>query len=136
LAREIAEQIGSEIFYAGLDNDSDPAWEYTDEGPILSGPIAMKDPWESTAGRLKPKRKKAANAVEIIEPNMEKPPQNYSISASFEVGDRISHSTLGDGVCQGSAGTGKIKVLFGEDAKILVHERPSQRASQRPEAGA
>jgi hypothetical protein len=132
LAREIAEQIGSEVFYAGLDagtdSESDPAWEYTDDGPILPSPIVMKDPWESTAGRLKPKRKKAANVIEIIEPNMDKAPQPYSISASFESGDRINHSTLGDGVCQGSAGTGKIKVLFGEDAKILVHERAGASA--------
>ena len=88
----------------------------------------MKDPWESTAGRLKPKRKKAVTTVEVIEPNMEKAPQPYSISASFDEGDRISHRTLGDGVCQGSAGTGKIKVLFGEDAKILIHQRPSAGA--------
>lgn len=128
LKREISEQIGNEVFFAGLDTGEDPAWEYTEEGPIMAGPIATKDPWESTAGRLKPKRKKVSNAVEILEPNMEKAPQSYSVMASFEGGDRISHVTLGDGVCQGSAGTGKIKVLFGEDTKILVHERPKKTA--------
>ncbi len=128
LGREIAEQIGSEIFYTAIESESDPAWEYTDDGPVLSTPLVLKDSWESTAGRLKPKRKKAVATVEVIEPNMDKEPQPYSVSASFETGDRISHSTLGDGVCQGSAGTGKIKVLFGEDAKILVHQRPAARA--------
>ncbi|MGK0485019.1 MAG: hypothetical protein ACJAYI_000527 [Myxococcota bacterium] len=125
LAREIPEQIGNEVFYASLDSDveADPAWEYTEDGPVLSAPIKTKDSWESTAGRLKPKRKKVANVIEIIEPNMEKAPQSYAISGSFEVGDRITHKTLGDGVCQGSAGDGKIKVLFGEDTKLLVHER-------------
>lgn len=123
LAREIPEQIGNEVFYASLDSDIDPAWEYTDDGPILTAPIKTKDSWESTAGRLKPKRKKVVNTVEIIEPNMEKSPQNYSITGSFDAGDRITHKTLGDGVCQGGAGEGKIKVLFGEDTKLLIHER-------------
>jgi hypothetical protein len=125
LAREIAEQIGTEVFYAGIESKSDPAWEYADDGPILSAPIVLLPPWESTAGRVKPKRKKASNAPEIIEPNLEKAAQAYSIFGSFEGGDRIDHKTLGSGVCQGSAGTGKIKILFGEDTKILVHERPN-----------
>lgn len=128
LAREIAEQIGNEVFYTAIEQTSDPAWEYTDDGPILSAPIVLLPPWESTAGRVKPKRKKAVNTVEIIEANMEKATQTYSIFASFEGGDRIDHKTLGSGVCQGSAGTGKIKILFGEDTKILVHERPSPSA--------
>ncbi len=128
LTREIAEHIGNEIFFAGLETGSDAPWDYTDDGPVLSAPIEMKDPWESTAGRVKPRRKKVSQAVEIIEPNMDKEPQSYSITASFEVGDRIDHSTLGAGVCQGSAGAGKIKVLFGEDTKILVHQRPARGA--------
>ncbi len=132
LAREIPEQIGNEVFFAGLDAgldaETDPAWEYGEDGPTLKAAISMKDSWESTAGRLKPKRKKAVNTVEIIEPNMEKAPQSYAISGSFDIGDRIDHLTLGSGVCQGSAGVGKIKVLFGEDTKILVHERPARSA--------
>lgn len=123
LAREIPEQIGNEIFYAAIANETDPLWTYEEEGPVLSEPIKLKDAWESTAGRVKPKRKKVDNSVEIIEPNMDKPPQPYSVNGSFEGGDRIEHKTLGVGVCQGPAGTGKIKVLFGEDTKILIHQR-------------
>lgn len=128
LGREIAEQIGNEVFFTAIENKEDPAWEYTDDGPILKAPIVLLPSWESTAGRVKPKRKKSVNTVEIIEPNMDKAAQTYSIFGSFEVGDRIDHKTLGSGVCQGSSGTGKIKVLFGEDTKILVHERPSSNA--------
>lgn len=123
LAREMPEQIGSEIFYTAIANEADPIWEYGEDGPTLLEPIRLKDAWESTAGRVRPKRKKQAQTVEIVEPNLDKPPQTYSIGASFEVGDRIDHKTLGVGVCQGSAGTGKIRVIFGEDTKILVHER-------------
>ncbi len=123
LAREIPEQIGNEIFYAAIENETDPLWTYGEDGPVLSEAIKLKDSWESTAGRVKPRRKKAEAAIEIIEPNMDKPAQTYSIKGSFESGDRIDHKTLGSGVCQGSAGTGKIKVLFGEDNKILIHER-------------
>ncbi len=128
LAREIPEQIGNEIFYTAIANEADPLWEYAEDGPTLSEPLTLKDSWESTAGRVKPRRKKTAHTVELIEPNMDKPEQAYSINASFEGGDRIQHATLGNGVCQGSAGTGKIKVLFGEETKILIHERPAPGA--------
>jgi hypothetical protein len=59
----------------------------------------------------------------IIEGNMEKPRREYTIRDSFEAGDRIDHRTLGEGVVQGSLGRGKIKVLFGDDMKALIHER-------------
>ncbi|MCP5040745.1 MAG: hypothetical protein GY944_06920, partial [bacterium] len=114
--------------YTAIANEADPLWEYGEDGPTLSEPLTLKDSWESTAGRVKPRRKKTAHTVELIEPNMDKPEQAYSINASFEGGDRIQHATLGNGVCQGSAGTGKIKVLFGEETKILIHERPAPGA--------
>lgn len=126
LAREISEQIGVEIFYTSIDTPDDaedPAWDYTEDGPILRAPMILKRAWETAAGRVKPKVKKQSATVEIIEPNMEKAPQPYSTFGDFEVGDRISHATLGEGVCQGGTGAGKIKVLFGEETKILVHQR-------------
>ena len=123
LAREIPEQIGNEIFYAAIANEVDPLWNYGEDGPLLAEPIKLKDAWESTAGRVRPKRKKVEATVEVIEPNLTKPVQTYSINGTFEVGDRIAHKTLGEGVCQGTAGAGKIKVLFGEETKILIHQR-------------
>jgi hypothetical protein len=125
LSREISEQIGVEIFFAALETgEEDPAWDYADDGPILRAPFELKRSWEMAAGRVKPRVKRQAATVEIIEPNMEKAPQSYSTKGDFEIGDRINHATLGDGVCQGGTGTGKIKVLFGEETKILVHQRP------------
>jgi hypothetical protein len=126
LGREVAVEIGVEVFFTTLEIEGDPQWEYTPEGPLLTSSLVMNPSWESTAGKVKPKpkAKKNANATEIVEGNMDKPQVEYSIRGSFEAGDRIDHKTLGLGVVQGSLGHGKIRVLFGEDLKALIHERP------------
>ena len=125
LAREIGETIGTEVFFVGLTTDSVPGWDYDDEGPILSGPIAFEKAWETGAGKLKPKpkKKKVDPADEIVEADPSKPLQSYSIRDSYERGDRIQHSKLGEGVVQGVVGRGKIAVMFGEEKKLLIHER-------------
>lgn len=129
IAREIGETIGTEIFFVGLttDNaDSVPGWEYDDEGPTLTGPIAFEKSWEAGAGKLKPKpkKKKIDPADVIVEADLSKPLLSYSIRDSYERGDRIAHSKLGEGVVQGVVGRGKIAVMFGEEKKLLIHERP------------
>jgi hypothetical protein len=125
LAREVGESIGVEFFFVALETDSDPGWEYDDEGPKLTGPISFEKAWETGAGKLKPKpkSKKADPADALVEADLSRPIRNYSIRDSYESGDRISHSKLGEGVVQGVAGRGKIEVLFGEEKKLLVHER-------------
>jgi hypothetical protein len=138
IAREIGETIGTEIIFVGLSTDATPAketdegttpgtvgWEYDDEGAKLTGPISLDKAWESGAGKLrpKPKPKKVDPADEIVEADMSRPIRTYGIRESFESGDRISHKNLGEGVVQGVVGRGKIAVLFGEEKKLLVHER-------------
>jgi hypothetical protein len=126
LGREIGTEIGVEVFYTALELSGDPQWEYNDDGPLLTSAAALNLPWESTAGKVKPKpkaKKKNSTTAEIVEGNMDKPCQTYSIRGSFESGDRIDHMTLGQGVVQNSLGRGKIKVLFGDDMKALIHER-------------
>lgn len=128
IVREIGETIGTEVFFVGLttDNtDSVPGWEYDDEGPTLTGPIAFEKSWETGAGKLKPKpkKKKIDPADEIVEADPSKPLLSYSIRDSYERGDRITHSKLGEGVVQGVVGRGKIAVMFGEEKKLLIHER-------------
>lgn len=125
IAREIGESIGTEVFFVGLTTDGVPGWEYDDEGAILTGPISFEKSWEAGAGKLKPKPKpkKVDPADEIVEADLSKPVRSYSIRDSYEPGDRISHSKLGDGVVQGITGRGKIAVLFGEEKKLLIHER-------------
>jgi hypothetical protein len=80
------------------------------------------------AGKLKPKpksRSKKANAAELVEADFSRPPRGYKITDSYEPGDRIEHTKLGAGVVQLIAGRGKIAVLFGEETKLLIHERPT-----------
>jgi len=126
IAREIGETIGTEILFVGLTTDTVPGWEYDDEGPILTGPIGFEKAWETGAGKLKPKpkKKKIDPADEIVEADLSKPLLPYSIRDSYERGDRIAHSKLGEGVVQGVVGRGKIAVMFGEEKKLLIHERP------------
>ena len=126
LTREIGESIGTEVFFVGLTTEGTPGWEYDDEGSSLSGPIGFKDAWERGAGKLKPKpkAKKTDPADEIVQADLSRPVKSYSIRDSYEPGDRIAHTKLGEGVVQGVVGRGKIAVLFGEEKKLLVHERP------------
>jgi hypothetical protein len=131
LGRESSEQIGVEVFYLALDLDGDPPWEYGEEGPLLNTTLGFDPAWEPGAGKLSPRsksKKKSSPADLIVDGNMDKDPIVYSLNGSFESGDRIEHKSLGAGVVQGTQGQGKIRVLFGEDMKILIHERPSAGA--------
>jgi len=129
LGREVATQIGVEVFLLGLDLEGSPAWTYEDEGPLLGANPGLAAAWESGAGKLKPKPKsrgkKADAAPAIIEADPNRPARSYSIFESFEPGDQVNHPNLGTGVVQAVVGRGKISVLFGEDSKLLVHERPA-----------
>ena len=58
-----------------------------------------------------------------MEADLTRPIRTYNIRESFDPGDRIAHKTLGEGVVQGVTGRGKIAVLFGEEKKLLIHER-------------
>lgn len=127
IAREIGESIGTEVFFVGLSTDTSDGvgWTYDDEGALLTGEISLEKAWETGAGKLKPKPKpkKTDPADEIVEADLSRPIRRYSIRESFEPGDRIQHKTLGEGVVQGVTGRGKIAVLFGEEKKLLIHER-------------
>ena len=129
LGREVSTQIGVEVFFLGLEFEDHPAWSYEEQGPLLNGPPQLVAAWEPGAGKLKPKpksRKKSSDEeTKIIEADPDKPERAYSIFASFEPGDQINHPNLGTGVVQAVMGRGKISVLFGEDSKLLVHERPA-----------
>jgi len=101
-------------------------WGYDDEGALLTGDVSLDKAWEAGAGKLKPKpkAKKIDPADVIVEADLSRPVRVYGIRESYEPGDRIAHKNLGEGVVQGVVGRGKISVLFGEDKKLLVHERP------------
>ena len=128
LGREMAVQIGVEVFYLGLELSGSPAWSYVEEGPELAeSPPRLVAAWPAGAGKLKPKPKsrgKKASAEEVIvEADPSRPPRAYTIAESFEPGDTVIHSKFGNGVVQSRLGPGKISVLFGEESKLLIHER-------------
>jgi len=127
ISREIGESIGTEVFFVGLSTDTSEGvgWSYDDEGALLAGKITLDNAWETGAGKLKPKPKpkKTDPADAIVEADLTRPIRTYNIRESFEPGDRIAHKTLGEGVVQGVTGRGKIAVLFGEEKKLLIHER-------------
>ena len=126
IAREVGESIGTEVLFVGLENEGVPGWDYDDEGAKLTGPVTLVKSWETGAGKLKPKpkAKKADPADAIVEADLSRPVRAYNIRESFAPGDRMSHKTLGEGVVQAITGRGKIEVLFGEEKKLLIHERP------------
>jgi hypothetical protein len=75
--------------------------------------------------KAKPRPKAQAAAVEeIVEADLSRPIRDYQRTESYGAGDRISHPTLGTGVVQGSAGVGKVRVLFDGKKTLLVHQRP------------
>lgn len=127
LGREIAGQIGVEVFFVGFDVSADPAFTYEDDGPLLAGAPDLSVAWEPGAGKLKPRpksRSKKADAIAaLVEADPDKAPRSYQIRDVYEPGDTILHSTLGTGVVQSVVGRGKIAVLFGDETKLLVHER-------------
>jgi len=75
--------------------------------------------------RKKATRKKANPAATeaLVEPDMSRPVRPYSLSESYQVGDRIEHSSFGTGIVDQVRGPRKIQVFFEGGHKLLVHER-------------
>ena len=129
LAREVEESIGVPVLYMAIALEGDPGWDYGEEGPLLGAAPELASPWEARAGVVKPKvkqrpRAQAADVEEVVEADLSRPVRDYQLTESYSAGDRISHPTLGTGVVQGSAGVGKVRVLFDDKKALLVHQRP------------
>ena len=74
------------------------------------------------------KRRAAAKAPSagnpLIEANMDRPIQEYSMRTTFVPGDRVAHPKFGLGVVEGTPETGKMLVFFkSEGRKTLAHAR-------------
>ncbi|MEM6294899.1 MAG: hypothetical protein AAGA54_26750 [Myxococcota bacterium] len=60
----------------------------------------------------------------LIEANMDRPIQEYSMRTTFEPGDRVAHPKFGMGVVEGTPETGKMLVFFkSAGRKTLAHAR-------------
>jgi hypothetical protein len=91
-------------------------------------PAAKKKP-----ARVRSTAKKGTKAAAklLIEADLSKPVRDYQITGMFEPGDRIHHSTFGDGVVQNSPAPGKIEIIFGTERKLLAQARPPTRGFSR-----
>ncbi len=129
LALEVEEATGISVLYLALRVNSDPGWNYENGSPEFDGEVRLLPAWEHGAGRIKPKAKprsrkgSSSDVDEIIEADLDRPVREYAITDHYTAGDRIDHPTLGLGVVQGIAGTGKIRVHFDERKSVLVHDR-------------
>jgi hypothetical protein len=127
LAKETEEAAGVEVHFLGCRLEGDPGWSYASGAPVLDTAPRLVRAWEYGAGRVRPKpkaRPKPAEAGERpVEADLSRPIRSYFPGESYQKGDRIEHRTLGLGVVQGIAGSGKIAVLFGDRKSVLIHER-------------
>jgi len=131
LASDLESAGGPVVEYLGLDLPDSPGFEIQtddqgEEQPVFTATPRLVLAWEATAGRVKTRSKPKARVEdkdEVVAADPSRPPRPYRITESYGPGDTIEHPTLGSGVVQAPGGPGKIQVLFGEDRKILVHER-------------
>ncbi len=68
-------------------------------------------------------RKKVAATDAVVGADLSKPVRPFRTTETFAVGERVAHPTLGEGVVQAVTGPTKIEVLFGDERKVLVHNR-------------
>jgi hypothetical protein len=57
----------------------------------------------------------------LMETLKTKPSKNYSLKTPFTPGDKIAHSTFGEGIVQRVIYPNKIEVIFRQDLKTLIH---------------
>jgi hypothetical protein len=87
---------------------------------------SVKAPRRVITGKRKvPARTTAPSADNpLIEANMDRPIQEYSMRTTFEAGDRVAHPKFGMGVVEGTSDPGKMLVFFKTAGrKTLAHAR-------------
>lgn len=89
----------------------------------------VKEPGSTPASR-KAAREKTAAADKVVAVEVEwlrqmnastRPLKSYATSGFFGVGDKIAHSSFGEGIVQKHIYPNKLEILFKADVKVLVH---------------
>ncbi len=96
------------------------------DGPEAGGrrPVAKAVAAKSSKAKASRAGSRArARSPLVVEPDMSRPPRPYRPSERYEMGDRVSHPSFGQGVVQRTAGLTKVHVLFADGPKTLVHAR-------------
>jgi hypothetical protein len=127
LGQEVERNLSLPVRFLALELPGDPGWVYREDGPAIDGIPRITLAWEPGAGRVRPKakprHKPSAPEIVIVAADPARPVRRYTVAESYRAGDRIEHPTLGVGVVQGVAGSGKIRVRFNDRDSVLVHER-------------
>jgi hypothetical protein len=124
LADRVEDAIGVTTAFASVRLYGDPPWRVRHSKPLLDAEPRLLGGLEPVGRELRSKKKAGAlDENAIIEADLERPVRSYSIREIYEPGDRVKHSTLGEGVVQKSLGPNKVEVRFGEDARVLVQGR-------------
>ena len=89
----------------------------------------VKDPSAAPKTRA-PRATKESKAEKTVPVEMEwtklmnasnRPMKNYAANEAFQMGDKVSHSTFGEGVVQKLIFPNKVEVIFRTDVKLLIH---------------
>jgi hypothetical protein len=75
----------------------------------------------------KPTRRASGASARSDRPIVEaddSPVRDYRVTECFRPGERVRHAKFGVGVVQYASGPGKVQIRFGEENKLLVHDKP------------
>jgi hypothetical protein len=90
-----------------------------------------RDPAASAAGSAKSAGRRAttarakSKAAEVVKADPARARRPFLMTQTYQVGDRVDHTSFGEGVVQQIAGPKKVKVLFAVGMKTLVNNRPA-----------
>jgi predicted nucleic acid-binding Zn ribbon protein len=75
------------------------------------------------AARATSSRTRSGEKKQVVEADESRPRRDFSMTDTYQVGDRLLHASFGEGVVQEVAGPAKIVVLFEVGPKTLVQGR-------------
>jgi hypothetical protein len=85
-------------------------------------PVGSKSIGARRASTMR-RRPASKNPSRIVAADMSRPRRSFQTSDAYEVGDRIIHSSFGEGVVQQRIGATKVEVLFEAGLKTMIHDR-------------
>lgn len=67
--------------------------------------------------------RRTKSAPHVVTANPDRPPRPYAPAEAYSTGDRVVHPRFGEGVVQAVTGPTRVRVLFVDGEKTLVHGR-------------
>lgn len=88
-------------------------------------PAANSDASRKSDTKRRATTRAKLRVAEVVEADPSRASRPFRMTQTYQVGDRVEHSSFGEGVVQESAGPKKVRVLFASGIKVLVHNRPA-----------